>query len=89
MTEPFRAMNSRPMRCFIAALLAISALSAHPALADIIGPATVTDGDSIKIDNKRIRIHGIDAPEAKQLCQREGVVIESGFSQDQTFTFTR
>ena len=25
--------------------------------------ATVTDGDDIKIDNQRMRIHGIDAPE--------------------------
>ena len=28
----------------------------------------MTDGDSIKIDGQRIRIHGIDAPEAKQTC---------------------
>ena len=47
----------------LAASLVTAALSAHPALADITGPAIVTDGDSIKIDGQRIRIHGIDAPE--------------------------
>ena len=46
----------------------MAALSAHPALADLTGLATVTDGDRIKIDGEGIRIHGIDAPEAKQLC---------------------
>jgi endonuclease YncB( thermonuclease family) len=46
-----------------------AALSAHPVLADITGPAIVTDGDTIKIGGQRIRIHGIDAPEAKQSCK--------------------
>ena len=54
---------------FVVAISVILAvLSAHPALADITGPAIVTDGDSIKIDGERIRIHGIDAPEQKQSC---------------------
>ena len=52
----------------LAASLVIAALSAYPALADITGPAIVTDGDSIKIDGQRIRIYGIDAPEQKQSC---------------------
>ena len=34
----------------------------------IEGNALVTDGDSIKIDNKKIRLLGIDAPELRQLC---------------------
>jgi len=51
-----------------AASRGIPTLSATPALADITGPATETDGDSINIDGQRIRIHGIDAPEEKQSC---------------------
>ena len=47
---------------FLAALLSIAALVANPALADITGPATVTDGDSIKIDGKRIRLTGSTLP---------------------------
>jgi endonuclease YncB( thermonuclease family) len=56
----------------LAAGLAITSVSAHPALADIAGPATVTHGDSIEVGGEPIRIIGIDAPEAQQLCQRDG-----------------
>jgi endonuclease YncB( thermonuclease family) len=34
----------------------------------IIGQASVIDGDTIEIHGKRIRFHGIDAPESRQLC---------------------
>ncbi len=42
------------------------------ALGDIIGTASVTDGDTIKIHGERIRLHGIDAPESRQLCTLNG-----------------
>ena len=58
----------------------IAALSGLPAFADITAPAIVTDGDSIKIDSQRIRILGIDAPEAKQSCQRDGEPWQCGKS---------
>ena len=38
--------------------------------AELSGFPTITDGDSIKIINKRIRLLGIDAPEKKQICIR-------------------
>ena len=40
------------------------------AAGEIIGKPIITDGDTIKIANKRIRLHGIDAPENKQLCKK-------------------
>jgi endonuclease YncB( thermonuclease family) len=35
----------------------------------ITGTARVTDGDSLEIGNVRVRLYGIDAPEARQLCK--------------------
>ncbi len=36
----------------------------------ITGVASVRDGDSLEIRGTRIRLHGIDAPESRQLCAR-------------------
>ena len=35
----------------------------------IIGKANVTDGDTIKINDQKIRLFGIDAPESQQFCK--------------------
>ena len=35
---------------------------------EIFGLPVITDGDTIKISNNKIRLHGIDAPEKKQKC---------------------
>ncbi|MFC4352256.1 thermonuclease family protein [Fodinicurvata halophila] len=35
---------------------------------EISGRASVVDGDTIEIHGHRIRLHGIDAPESRQLC---------------------
>jgi len=34
------------------------------------GVASVIDGDTLEIHGTRIRLHGIDAPESAQLCER-------------------
>ena len=34
----------------------------------IIGTASVIDGDTLEVQGQRIRLHGIDAPESRQLC---------------------
>ena len=51
-------------------LLALTfiAASAPVAAQDLAGPARVIDGDTLEVDGERIRIHGIDAPETRQLC---------------------
>ena len=35
----------------------------------LTGPAQVIDGDSLMIDGREIRLHGIDAPEWNQTCE--------------------
>ena len=35
---------------------------------ELNGIPKITDGDTIRIGSTRIRLHGIDAPEAKQIC---------------------
>ena len=45
-------------------------LSVAVQASDIVGPARVIDGDTIFIGDVTFRIHGIDAPETNQFCQR-------------------
>jgi endonuclease YncB( thermonuclease family) len=45
---------------------------------EIVGNPTITDGDTIKIINKRIRLHGIDAPENAQLCKKNSKEYDCG-----------
>ena len=40
--------------------------------AEIIGAASVIDGDTLEIRGSRIRLHGIDAPESGQTCADAG-----------------
>ena len=54
----------------IVAVLALL-LSAAPVTAnELIGVASVIDADTLEIRGVRIRLHGIDAPESRQLCRR-------------------
>ena len=47
-------------------------LLATPALADVAGVTSVIDSDTLEIHGQRIRFHGIDVPESRQLCRRDG-----------------
>lgn len=59
-------------RIFGLAAVLLTLLLASPARADdIVGQASVIDGDTVEIHGTRIRLWGIDAPESSQLCRND------------------
>lgn len=49
-----------------------AALSTSASAQAIVGEATAVDGDSLSVGGLSVRLFGIDAPEAKQKCTRDG-----------------
>lgn len=42
------------------------------------GTARIVDGDSLELDGQRVRLRGIDAPEYRQNCRRDGAEFACG-----------
>lgn len=60
------------MKSRLTCVVLIFLLSGGPALAhDLIGQASIIDGDTLEMHGIRIRLWGIDAPESTQLCRNE------------------
>jgi endonuclease YncB( thermonuclease family) len=57
------------MKAYLIGLLLACTLLLPATAQDIIGRASVIDGDTIEIRGERIRLAAIDAPESSQLCQ--------------------
>ena len=56
------------MKIFNASVIILLILTLNVVAGEISGVPGITDGDTIKILKKRIRFHGIDTPEKKQIC---------------------
>jgi endonuclease YncB( thermonuclease family) len=54
-----------------AVLLMLLSLWSAALAGDLIGQASIIDGDTLEIHGTRIRLWGIDAPESSQLCRDE------------------
>lgn len=55
------------------ALFFLALTAAQPLLAGPSGSVHVVDGDTFDVGGTRVRLHGIDAPEAEQMCGGDGV----------------
>lgn len=59
--------------------LTLFAVAAAPAQAETLqGRASVIDGDTLEIHGRRVRLHGIDAPESDQTCRAQGREMRCG-----------
>ena len=58
------------MKIFNIVILILLTLGCKVLSEEISGVPKITDGDTIKIINKRIRFYGIDTPEIKQICSK-------------------
>jgi endonuclease YncB( thermonuclease family) len=59
-------------------LIAVLALLPALALAEVAGPVTVIDGDTIEVAGRAFDLHGIDAPEPGQRCRLKGKPFDCG-----------
>jgi endonuclease YncB( thermonuclease family) len=49
-----------------------------PQNSEIIGKPYIHDGDTVKVNDKKIRLYGIDAPELKQKCYADNKKVDCG-----------
>lgn len=64
----------------VAAGLLAAVIGEHftPRPEPLSGVPSVIDGDTLDLHGQRIRLHGIDAPESRQLCQQSGRSVRCG-----------
>jgi endonuclease YncB( thermonuclease family) len=65
-------------------VLALSALPACAPAQEMSGPASPVDGDSFELTGTGVRLFGIDAPEGRQTCTRNGTAWACGEAASET-----
>ena len=66
------------MKIFYIVVIIFLVLNFKVVADEIKGIPYITDGDTIKIFKKKIRLHGIDAPEKKQICIKNNLKYNCG-----------
>lgn len=66
----------RKVRRSLLSAVALLAVATASQADDLVGRASVVDGDTIEIHGQRIRIEGIDVPESRQTCTESGTGAE-------------
>ena len=61
-------LRTSPVGCFLAIVLSLLLHGPASSSEVVRGKAGVVDGDTIVVDGKKVRLEGIDAPEAGQRC---------------------
>jgi len=62
----------------VLALLVVVAILPEPVVTHLEGRARAIDGDSLVLEGSEIRLQGIDAPEARQSCTKNGAAWSCG-----------
>ena len=72
------AVTERAASMVAVGLSIIALLVDSVAAATLTGRADIVDGDTIKVSGIPVRLYGIDAPESRQTCKREGKLYGCG-----------
>jgi endonuclease YncB( thermonuclease family) len=72
-----RKMRRRLARRRVLTLLCVF-LVGPAAAAKLTGKSDIVDGDTIKVGGITVRLYGIDAPESRQTCKRDGRPMVAG-----------
>ena len=74
------------MKKLILAIIILLNLNSKIIASEIYGMSVITDGDTIKILNNKIRLHGIDAPEKNQKCTKNEKEYNCGVAATEALT---